>query len=444
MAVLASALAPGRAEAAPARKNLKVLVIGAGMAGLAAASTLHSRGVPVTLLEGRDRIGGRVWTDRSLGSPVDLGASWIEGVSGNPIRDLAKRFKIQTSETDHDDTVLYEFDGTRVSSRRGEEIYSEFHSLMKEIDQLAGRLDKDISVGEALTRILDGEELSNADQRALDLCRTGLVVTTGAELDDLSLRYLDADEGFDGKDVIFPGGYDQIAKGLAVGLDIRLRTGVKKIEHGPGGVRISTADQTIEADVAVVTLPLGVLKNGMVEFSPALPRAKREAAGRMRMGVLNKIALDFPEAFWPADSNFFAYMSKRAGEYPDFINMQKHTRAPVLVCFTGGDFARGLEQKSEDQIQKEVMTVLRRMFGKGIPEPRKMAVTRWGGDPFSRGSYSYVPVGATNKNYDILAEPLAEGRLRFAGEATIRKYPGTVHGAFLSGVREAEAILEES
>jgi monoamine oxidase len=100
-----------------------------------------------------------------------------------------------------------------------------------------------------------------------------------------------------------------------------------------------------------------------------------------------------------------------------------------------------MELRSDAQLASELMSVLRRMFGATVPEPEGLRVTRWASDPYARGSYSHLPVGATGADYEVLAEPLAGGQLRFAGEATNRRYPATVHGAYLSGLREAQALL---
>ena len=135
-------------------------------------------------------------------------------------------------------------------------------------------------------------------------------------------------------------------------------------------------------------------------------------------------------------------LSDATGEFPEFLNLAKYTGHSLLVALTGGDFARSLETKSNGRIVGDVMNVLRKIYGASIPDPDRVAVTHWGTDRFAHGSYSHVPVGATDKGYDVLAEPVANGTLLFAGEATHRRYPGTVHGDFLSGVREAQRVNE--
>lgn len=110
------------------------------------------------------------------------------------------------------------------------------------------------------------------------------------------------------------------------------------------------------------------------------------------------------------------------------------------MAFTGGNFAREIEQLSATQISDRIMQVLRRSYGQHIPEPENLIITRWSQDPFTFGSYSYIPVGGDSSDRDLLAEPVNQ-RLFFAGEATSRKYPSTVHGAYLSGIREAQRLL---
>jgi monoamine oxidase len=213
------------------------------------------------------------------------------------------------------------------------------------------------------------------------------------------------------------------------------------VVHGERAIRIETSRGAFEADAAILTAPLGVLQRGAVAFDPPLSEEKRAALGRLGMGVLDKVALRFPRAFWPRERHFVGYASARADEFPVFLNLARGGGAPILVGFAGGSAARELEGRSDAEIAGAAMAVLRRIFGRGVPEPEAAVATRWASDPDALGSYSNLRVGADPADYDRLAAPLAGGRLRFAGEATNRAHPATVHGAYLSGVREAERLL---
>ena len=194
------------------------------------------------------------------------------------------------------------------------------------------------------------------------------------------------------------------------------------------------------AEKAVVTFPLGVLKQGVIKFEPPLPSSKRDAISRLGMGLLSKVYLKFPEAFWDEDVETISYIGDRLGEWCDWLSFAPFTGEPILMAFHGGDKGVALEKLSDAEISAEAMKALRAMFGDDIPEPVGMLVSRWSRDPYSFGAYSYIPPFASGEDYEALFEPV-DGVLYFAGEATSRQYPSTVHGAYLSGVAAAEEII---
>ncbi|MBV6394422.1 MAG: hypothetical protein KPEEDBHJ_03677 [Anaerolineales bacterium] len=157
------------------------------------------------------------------------------------------------------------------------------------------------------------------------------------------------------------------------------------------------------------------------------------------MGVLNKVYLKFPEAFWGEDLETISYVGERLGEWCDWLSFAPFTGEPVLMAFHGGDRGFALEDLGDNEIVAGAMQTLRVMFGDDIPDPEGFIITRWGKDPFSFGAYSHIPPFASGDDYDALAESV-DDVLFFAGEATSREYPGTVHGAYLSGIRAAGGI----
>lgn len=422
-----------------------VIIIGGGVAGLAAARLLQSKGAGVLILEARDRMGGRVWTDLSLpGVALDLGASWIEGIKSNPMAWLARSFNLRTLPTDWDNKALYNLEGSRLSQPEIARIETNYQGLLRQVerfrDQLEDEDEDDISLQEGFDRVLATRSLTNSERSALDYSiSTEIEHDYGADVSELSLFRWDQDEGFGGASVLFPGGYGQIVSRLARGLDIRLNQSVRHIEYNNQGVRITTDHHTFEAQRAIVTLPLGVLKRGMVRFSPALPERKLNAMRRLGMGLLNKLYLRFPRIFWPKEAEVLGLLATRKGEWTDWLNYYKYTGAPILLCLNAGHYGRRIEELSNSQVIEAAMRVLGRIYGMSIPQPTGALITRWNSDPFTFGSYSFIKPGGSGKDYDTLAEPIGD-RIFFAGEATSRTHAATVHGAWLSGEREAKRI----
>ena len=430
----------GAEELAPVTGE--VVVVGAGAAGLSAAATLSRRGAQVTVLEARNRIGGRVWTDRTLGVPIDLGGSWIHGWEGNPLTALCADNEIEHLQTDYDSIAVYDASGKEVPRGELQELEAGWEGLTAEVYAASAVAERDISVGKALAAAVRGEKLSARERAHLDWRRATLEVTAASDLSDISLLGEDG-KGFGGGDRAFPKGYHQVIEVLARGLEIRRGVQVRSVKARGKRVTVKSREASWEADAVVVALPLGVLKHGIVRFDPGVGSAREKAVERLGFGTLNKVALRFPRTFWPDDVDFLGYQSRTHGEYPVVLNAARLVKEPVLMAFTGGTFAERMESRSLETVRGEVMAMLRTIFGSAVAEPTALVRSTWHSDPLAGGSYSHLRVGADAADFDVLARPLSE-RVLFAGEATNRDYPGTVHGAHLSGLRaarEAAAVL---
>ncbi|KAF5730649.1 lysine-specific histone demethylase 1 2 [Tripterygium wilfordii] len=434
-----------------------VIVVGAGLAGLAAARQLMSFGFKVVVLEGRNRPGGRVYTQK-MGTKgkfaaVDVGGSAITGIHANPLGVLARQLGIPLHKV-RDNCPLYKPDGAPIEKEVDSKIEFVFNKLLdkvSELRELMGGFANTISLDSVLEtlRRLYALAKTTEEKQLLDWHLANLEYANAGCLSDLSAAYWDQDDPYemDGDHCFLAGGNWRLVKALCEGIPIFYGKTVKTIRYGKEGVEVVAGDQVFQADMVLCTVPLGVLKKRAIQFEPELPEGKLAAIERLGFGLLNKIAMVFPHVFWGEDLDTFGCLNEHSNKRGAFfLFYAKHTVSggPVLMALVAGEAAKMFEATNPSILLYRVLTVLRGIYGpKGIdvPNPIQTICTRWGSDPFSYGAYSHVRVQSSGKDYDTLAESV-EGRLFFAGEATTRKYPATMHGAFLSGLREASTILK--
>ncbi|MFG2118830.1 flavin monoamine oxidase family protein [Streptomyces sp. NPDC048710] len=420
-----------------------VIVVGAGISGLAAARYLADQGEDVVVLEARNRIGGRIWTsEKWAGVPLDLGASWIHGIDNNPIAALAAKAKARTVVTNPDSSTDYLADGSEVDNAQAKAIEGWQSKMEDALASYQDDADKDASVRSVVERALHWSSVSDDDKALISFGLNDYEHEYSGSVNQMSALYFDSGADIKGKDVLFPRGYHQITDLLASGLSIRTGQVVKHIDWNSSGVTVGTDKDTFHAGHVVVTLPLGVLQSGAVTFGPGLPASKRTAIDKLGMGVLNKCYLRFPKVFWP-DTDWMTYVPDvdNYGQWEQWINITRPTGQPVLLGFNAADFGRTIEGWSDTRIVDSAMGTLKTIFGSDIPAPDGHQITRWASDPYARGSYSYNKIGSTPAMRTHLAAPV-DDRVHFAGEATHRNSYQTVHGAYLSGIRAAKEITD--
>ncbi|XFA72325.1 FAD-dependent oxidoreductase [Thermosynechococcaceae cyanobacterium Okahandja] len=414
-----------------------VIVVGAGIAGLAAARRLQGAGQRVCILEARDRLGGRIWTLNHFRVPVDLGASWIHGSDGNPIHRLAMAAGVPTQETNYDNLILYNSDGRPLAEAATEALYAEGDRLLEGVMAQSSRPT------DSLQTVLERMRRQPLTPELNFYFNTTIEHERAADIHELSHQHFDSDAAFAGEDLLFPQGYHGIIDHLSQSpepLTIYRNQAVQRISYGaPPAVTVETGQQVYQGRAVIVTVPLGVLKKGRIRFDPPLPQPTQQAIDRLGMGILNKVVLEFPTVFWE-EVEILNYISERKGEWCEWLNLHAYTGQPLLMAFNAATFGRRLEARSDQQIIGAAMATLRRLYGADIPDPTRFALSRWGQDPFSYGAYSFIPPLASPADYRSLSEPIGD-RLFLAGEATHDRYPATVHGAYLSGDRAAKAWL---
>ncbi|TYP82507.1 monoamine oxidase [Maritimibacter alkaliphilus HTCC2654] len=413
----------------------KVIVVGAGIAGLSAARRLQDAGAEIVVLEAGDRIGGRIRTDHSLGAPFEWGAGWIHGPGrGNPVAGLADELGAQTFVTADDSLEVLYANGTEMGedvAKALDTLYEDFEDAL--YDELGGE-DDPRSLA-ALIDDIDPDILRTPEARWM--LSAYVEFDLGAPLEDVSAALAFEDEAFPGTDVILPDGYDRLLAPLALGLDIRTGHRVTGIAHG-SVARVSGPWGEVTGDNVVCALPLGVLKAGDVTFDPPLRAAYADAIRGIGIGTVTKIALKFDQAFWDVDTQYFGIVTEPRGRWNYWLNYRTFSDQNILLGLSFGAYAPVADRMSTSEATQDALEVLDAAFD-GAGAPTAVLKTAWSTDPLFRGAYSFPVAGASRGLWKAFETP-ASARLVFAGEHTTFDYHATTHGAYLSGQWAAEWI----
>ncbi len=330
-----------------------VVVIGAGISGLAAAKKLKQKGFTVVILEAQEKVGGRIRTDRSLGVAFDEGASWIHGSKGNLITNLAARSGANTFFTDDDNIGVFDIDGTAYSGNVLTNAENQFNDALDAVAK-AGM------VTQSFEQVFNSLYPAQANNRLWKYMLSAfLEFDTAGDISKLSSKYFYNDEQFGGEDVIVTNGYDKMTDFLAQGLDVRLNTRVSSVDYSTAKVKVVANGNVFEADYVIVSVPLGVLKNGAIAFSPALPNDKSTAISKTNMGNVNKFLLVWNTAFWDINRQYIGYTPETKGKFNYFLNVKKFAPINALMTFAFGDYATVTENMSDGSVVDEIMLHLK-------------------------------------------------------------------------------------
>jgi hypothetical protein len=383
-----------------------------------------------------------------------MGAHWIHGTEGNPVTSLARRFGLPTVFVGGDSTFTGGWDALAMHGAGAQP----FDGDAKLASVLAADAMWDALDVMRRERLASGESDISLRDALVALQRDGLVPDANDTLewhlellarDDAGcgsheLSLLAHDEGVDVYgygDSVLAAGYGALAARLAEQLDVRLSCPVTRIDTSDAdrGV-VVTPTESFEAATVVVTVPLGVLKSGSIQFVPPLPENKRNAIQHIGVGTLAKVALRFERAWWGDDDQYVVGVAcPPVDDWPTMIlNASATHHEPVLVVLAGGALGRWIETAPTDAVYDWSVRLLKTTYGSHAVAPVRIDRTQWSTDPYSLGSYSAMTVGASSADVAALGEPI--GRLHFAGEATSASSWATAHGAVTSGRREAARI----
>ncbi|UOQ89122.1 FAD-dependent oxidoreductase [Agromyces endophyticus] len=430
--------------------DLDTIVVGAGVAGLTAARLLARAGRRVVVLEARDRVGGRVHTERVDGWVTDRGASWIHGINGSPTTAAAEAIGMRTKEytvggyqPDSRPIAYYGPDGQRMSDEEVQQFVDDLTVVDATIVEEIANAAADASYREVTEAALERQGWDESrTQRVREYVDHRPEEQYGVRTADLAAHGLD-DDSIDGIEVVFPDGYDRLPAHLAQGLDIRLGHVVSQVHWSESGATVTTTNGDFTAGSVVVTVPVGVLQSDDFVIEPPLPEPIAGALGRLKMNAFEKLFLRFPSKFWDEEVYAVRQLGPEGVWWHSWYDLTEMHGTPTLLVFPAGPAAIETRDWPQERVVESVLAQLRRLYGDRVEQPEHVVMTTWQDDPFARGSYAYMTVGSTTADHDDLATPIGGGVLHLAGEATWTDDPATVAAALYSGHRAASNILHQ-
>lgn len=406
-----------------------IAVIGAGAAGLAAGLQLQASGRSFIILEARDRIAGRAFTDtETLGLPFDCGAHWLHAAARNPFTQIADRLGIRCARHLSWADVMRFGGGAPLPEDVQEEAASSVIAALSRIDEWQPN-GKD----QPFSDFLDPQDRWNT------LTRRIIAQITSHEAEECSTadyhRYIE-----DGGDFPVEDGYGTLVARNAAGLPVTLSTPVTHIDWSGPETKIDTARGTVSARAVILAVPVNVLIAGGIRFTPALPLPLVEAFHDCPMGVSEKLAILLDR---PIDGIGHVYGDvfdlKNPARTPFNLHINPFGR-PLLVSHMAGSHGRELEKASDAEVEALALEAMTNAFGADARKRVvKMLRTHWASDPFTRGGYSHARPGRAASRLTF-SEPVGD-RIFLAGEHCSIPFFSTVHGAHLSGIAAAERAL---
>ena len=444
-------------------ENVDVIILGAGVAGLTAAKTLSENNVTdFIILEGSERIGGRIKSGRIGSTSVELGSNYIVGTTGNPVWDLAFRYNLSGVITKYSDVTVVDAAGTDVTDTEAAAAWDKWKIAKAVLDDKYSDINADkvedmaVNVGLKLGGWYADSPVKRAIEwyESVDFSFHQLANVVSLKERNKFLRRL-VISGSDSDFLVSDQrGYvhvlDKMKNEFLVKDDARLKLNevVTVIKYNNSKVVVTTkTNKTYVANFAIVTFGLGVLQHRIVKFEPELPLWKEDSLFRINVGHAANILVESStesRAFFN-NKAYAVYASEKYGFHPVWANMMSEGLLPkssnIIRSILTGDEAQRVERIGKSDLKSEITKLLRDVNkNQNIPEPSTILVSDWSTNPLFMGSMASLPAGFSEDRIQAVKAPI--GRMYFAGEAYHVMFRGFVRGAYYSGRNQARLIVK--
>ncbi|KIR32650.1 amino oxidase [Cryptococcus deuterogattii MMRL2647] len=451
-------------------KSYDSIILGAGWAGSVAAKELTSKGHRVLVLEARDRVGGRARTWIGGGAKIDIGCSWIHGYNeGNPARNIAKSLGVEARLPAAAEGVIYGPNGP-LSAEEADALRASLGAAVASSKLPHPSPPPTTSLASALFSSNSALFSTSSDQSLAKALARSLEIPLGLKLEKASLKWAgwETTTSYAGSDAAPDGGYQSLVTKVLESskAEVKLNSPVISIKETSSGVEVTTqSGETYSATSVLSTIPLGVLKTLPENFfTPALPAHLRETIAGTHVGVLEKLLVQYPTAWWPNAEKVGSYTFLPTGPEPSASSTLEQVfegctlitanfaaptlpgPTPTLLTYLSETPAKILLQHPAEKVAEAFHSFLVKRFSPASPPPAPSAsaLTTWLTDPLSRGATTTPSIISTGErspmDFKELSRPVWGGKLGFAGEHTEMENRGSVAGAALSGLREADRI----